>query len=344
MNARGFPTDSLHQSRVHRLRPGSSLSIQRNPEGSYNPRTMSDQDIQFGLRRNDRPYPQPYDDNYPRHPHHPIPAPNQPKMKAPSYDGTTPWSDYLVQFELVAELNRWDNHTRALYLATSLRGSAQSVLGDLDNIERHDYEALIDCLNQRFGSGNQSEMFRALLHNRVRQPKESLPDLAHEIRKLVRLAYPTGERAIIETIALEHFIDALSDADTKWRIQQTRPLTLDQAVRIAVELEAFQLANKQKANRRPVRAISTISEKEHQESQIEQIIARMQTLMSEGLQTLENKISEISRPKKEYRYQGDRRAIECYNCGKKGHIRTQCRELTNDRSSRRNQGYHTQGN
>ena len=105
MNTRRFPTNSLPQNRIHRLRPGSPLSTQRNPEGLYNPRTIPDLGVQFGIGRKDRPYPQPYDDNYPRHPRQPVSTPNQPKMKAPSYDGTTPWSDYLVQFELVAELN-----------------------------------------------------------------------------------------------------------------------------------------------------------------------------------------------------------------------------------------------
>ena len=31
-----------------------------------------------------------------------------PKMKPPIYDGTTSWTDYLLQFELVAELNDWN--------------------------------------------------------------------------------------------------------------------------------------------------------------------------------------------------------------------------------------------
>ena len=87
----------------------------------------------------------------------------------------------------------------------------QSILGDLDDAGRHQYESLVSCLSQKFGPRNQTEMYRALLHNRVRQPKESLPDLTHEIRKLVRLAYPPGENMIIDTIALEHFIDALCD-------------------------------------------------------------------------------------------------------------------------------------
>jgi hypothetical protein len=190
-------------------------------------------------------------------------------------------------------------------------------------------------------------MFRALLHNRIRQPKESLPDLAHEIRKLVRLAYPSGEQSIIEIIALEHFIDALSDPDTKWRIQQTRPQSLDQAVRVAVELEAFQMANRQKANKRPVRAITSTDPQPDQEapnSQLEQIVLRMQTLMSDGLKALENKVSDLTRNSgRDHRNPGNRMSsVECYHCGRKGHIRSHCPELVGNKHPRGN--HNVQGN
>ena len=166
------------------------------------------------------------------------------RTKAPLYDGTSSWTDYLVQFELAVELNSWDERLMAMHLATSLRGVAQSVLGDLDEYGRRDYRLLVASLSQRFGPENQTEMFRALLRNRVRQPNETLPDLAHEIRRLVKLAYPTGQYRILEDLSKNHFIDAIPEADSRWHIQQSRPRSLDEAVRVAVELEAFQMAEK----------------------------------------------------------------------------------------------------
>ena len=52
-------------------------------------------------------------------------------IKVAVYDGKTSWKDYLVQFELAAQANGWNNATRAIRLACNLRGSAQALLSDL---------------------------------------------------------------------------------------------------------------------------------------------------------------------------------------------------------------------
>ena len=166
------------------------------------------------------------------------------RTKAPVYDGTSSWADYLLQFEMVAELNGWEERSMAMYLATNLRGAAQSVLGILMGSADGIIEPWLLVWGQRFGTENQTEMFRALLRNRSRKQGETLPDLAHEIRRLVKLAYPTGQFGILEDLAKNHFIDALPDAESRWHIQQSRPNNLDDAVGWPVELEAFHIAEK----------------------------------------------------------------------------------------------------
>jgi hypothetical protein len=42
-----------------------------------------------------------------------------------------------------------------------------------------------------------------------------------------------------ETLAKEQFIDSLIDGDMRLRIKQARPINLNDAIRHAVELEAF---------------------------------------------------------------------------------------------------------
>ena len=72
---------------------------------------------------------------------------------------------------------------------------------------------------------------------------QSLPELAHTMRTLTRQAYPEATQATRETLARNHFIDALPDAEVRWGIQQTRLKSLKDALTTAVELEAFQMAN-----------------------------------------------------------------------------------------------------
>ena len=56
---------------------------------------------------------------------------NEPSIKVAEYDSKSSWKDYLVQFELAAQENDWNQHTKAIRLACSLRGSAQALLSDL---------------------------------------------------------------------------------------------------------------------------------------------------------------------------------------------------------------------
>ena len=48
-------------------------------------------------------------------------------LKPDIYDGTTPLSEYLNQFNLIARFNDWNYEKRSLALAASLRNKVKSV-------------------------------------------------------------------------------------------------------------------------------------------------------------------------------------------------------------------------
>lgn len=169
----------------------------------------------------------------------------KPKLRPVIFDGTSSWEDYLARFELVAEINHRDDSQKATYVAVSLTGSAQAVLRDLDWIT--------DALAARFGRENQQQVFRTRLKNSGRKRDETLPEWAQAVRRLTRQAYPEAPQQLKETIARDHFVDALEDIDKKWRIHQSRPQSLNDALTIAVELQAFMSANGQQ--KRPTRAV-----------------------------------------------------------------------------------------
>ena len=70
--------------------------------------------------------------------------------KPPDFDGGSSFHDFLVQFELIAEMNSWDNFSMANELAACFRGAAVSVLSDLQPAERRSYDALELALKTRF--------------------------------------------------------------------------------------------------------------------------------------------------------------------------------------------------
>ena len=140
-------------------------------------------------------------------------------LKPNTFDGVSPWEDYKAQFDLIAELNSWEDETKAVYLAASLKGHAQAVLGDLDERRRRDFTSLVAALSSRFGAEHQTELYRTQLKTLLRKKEQTLPELAQTTRRLTRQAYPEATEGIRETLARDHFIDALPDADVRWRIQ-----------------------------------------------------------------------------------------------------------------------------
>ena len=130
-------------------------------------------------------------------------------MKPATYDGTGLWNDYLSHFESVSLINHWTDLEKGLYLAASLRGQAQGVLGNQATGDRQNYQKLVQALQDRFAPSNQTELYRAQLRERRQKASETLPEMGQEIRRLTNLAYPTASSELKEVLATEQFLDGL---------------------------------------------------------------------------------------------------------------------------------------
>jgi hypothetical protein len=133
---------------------------------------------------------------------------------------------------------------KALYLAGSLSGSARSVLNDMDASDRYVYEKLDEALRERFGTDDQSELFKARLRNRTKTKDESLQEFAHDIRRLVRLADTKAASRTLEDLTKDQFIEALGDSEVRWSVFQARPKNITEALKVSMELEAFRESEK----------------------------------------------------------------------------------------------------
>ncbi|VDI74065.1 Hypothetical predicted protein [Mytilus galloprovincialis] len=207
-------------------------------------------------------------------------------MKPQLYEGDEDLIEYLAQFEILAEINGWNYATKSLYLAGSLKGGARALLNELDKESRKDYNSLVKVLDNRYGSAEKSELFRAKLQTRMRGKEESLPELAQSIKKLTRQAYPSAQSTITSVLALEHFIDALQDADLRLRLRESNPKSIHEAETLAVRLETLKLAERQKG--RMVRQADSV-----------QTDAKFNTELNddkgEDLKSLKNELSDFKR-------------------------------------------------
>ena len=94
---------------------------------------------------------------------------------------------------------------------------------------------------------NKAEIYRAQLKNRVRQRGETVPELAQNIRKLTRQAYPAANSDLIDTLALDHFIDSLLDSEIRIRLRECSPKTIQEAETLAVKMEAQRIVDRQRS-------------------------------------------------------------------------------------------------
>ena len=112
--------------------------------------------------------------------------------------------------------------------------------------ERRDYDSLAQRLTERYGSENRAEVFRSQLKSRVKGKGETTAQLAQAIRKLTRQAHPTVTLDVVEALAVDHFADALPEAQIRLRLREVGPSTLAEAKKIVVRMEANITADKQR--------------------------------------------------------------------------------------------------
>ena len=272
----------------------------------------------------------------------------KPLVLPDKFDGSVGWQDYHAHFELCAELNYWSISQKASYLAVSLRGPAQELLGDMSPDMRQNYSILVETLQARFGSEGQNELFRAQLKSRRRKSNESLPELAQAIKRLIARGYPNANVALREILALDHFIDALLDSETRLRLKQNKPATLDECVRMAIELEAFQKAEEEKfsgKNKKFLRATQSDKNQTEQlllnkvnnlEKKLELFLSQSKKEESKNVQSNVSDVSDKSNVKqnpqsgdvqtKKKFVPKDLSKVQCYKCKNYGHYKTECPE------------------
>ena len=141
------------------------------------------------------------------------PEQKRPIQKPPSFDGKSLWEPYIAQFEVVAGMNQRNDDQKGNHLATSLKGSVLTVLGNLATDTRQGCKALVAVLKSRFRAAHQQELHRTKFKSRLRRREESLQELAEDIECLARLAYPFALEDMKDLLAKEQFIDTILETE-----------------------------------------------------------------------------------------------------------------------------------
>src|ERR1700712_1442050 len=158
------------------------------------------------------------------------------KIKAPTYDGKTSWSNYLRQFNAAAIANGWDEQEKATSLIISLRGDALDILQSIPE-NKQDFKYLCENLERRFGDKYMPPLFRTQFRNRRQSSGELLQQYSTDIFRLTRLAFPTVPEDALECLAVDAFADGIRDTELQQMLKLAKPGTLNEALAKALDFE-----------------------------------------------------------------------------------------------------------
>ena len=166
--------------------------------------------------------------------------------KLGTYDGSSCLETFIARFNNCARYFKWDEEDKLFQLCASLSGPAGQILWDMGTQTTAD--EVMRLLRNRFVSINQAERFCAELRARKRKPGESLQKLYQDIyvdRCPWRIL---GLRLNCLTLWLEIlFLEALDNSSLRVRILEKEPVNLDDALKLACRLEAFDKSASQEA-------------------------------------------------------------------------------------------------
>ena len=219
--------------------------------------------------------------------------------KPNSYDGKSNWSDYKVHFEIVAQLNGWSSEIKALKLISCMQNEALAAIGDINTNCPPSYSELINTLTRRFAPENQTELYKTQIDTRIRKRGESLPELAQDIKRLVRLAYPKAHQEVLDSLAYRSFREALNDYDLAWALTQSNIDAVDDALNLALKYEAFHSSHRI-PNLRKLAEVSEVN-------------------------------ANYNSPKTHFKG-GNSGKGACYYCGEPGHFKRDCEKRMTDNS------------
>jgi len=162
-------------------------------------------------------------------------------IKPDKFDGTSSSLEtFLAQFENCCLYNGWGDSDKAAHLRASLTGPAGQLLWVGGKLAVASYEQIVDKLKQRFGAENQEEKFEVQLRCRRRRAKETLQELAQDIRRLTTLAYPNDTSRTVDRIAKEAFLNSLGNKKLELKLREREPHDLDAAFCMALRLETYE--------------------------------------------------------------------------------------------------------
>lgn len=146
------------------------------------------------------------------------------------FDGKMPWEEYLVHVEVTAEANGWTETRTGKKLASAMKGAALTALCELPKATRTNYQQILEAMSTRFGLRTQAAKMKLLLIRRKQAEGEGLAELAADIERLIRGAYPDEPKSFRDTVGVQRFLDAMRHTGLRTALALASPATVQEAL------------------------------------------------------------------------------------------------------------------
>lgn len=193
----------------------------------------------------------------------------------------------------------------------------------LSSTDRGSYETTVNALSRFFAPAALTSARRAKLRSRVRAEGETLPGLCSSIRREVIEAYPGLDMRAHDELALESFLGALRDRDARIVVRRGRPKTIEDALHLALEVEAIDQAE---GVMKPRRSVYTVSASSDTVGGITERLDRLEVQLGKGLED-NARLSQFVQqgpPAPPPLTGSGPGPMQCWRCGQLGHISRYC--------------------
>ncbi|CAC5364882.1 unnamed protein product [Mytilus coruscus] len=161
------------------------------------------------------------------------------RTRVPFYNGKDPWNAYVMQFELIAEMNNWTPSTKAIELVRALKDEAMVYASFLTPETKRSFSALCAAMSNRFGDHGYPETYRQELHTLRKYERETIQEYASRVEMLVRKSFPTIDTATHSTLSVEYMLRGLPDQSIAIELLTKRITSITEAIHQVTLYETY---------------------------------------------------------------------------------------------------------
>ena len=159
----------------------------------------------------------------------PLRAVKRREVEARRFSGKENVEEYLLQFELTSRRNDWDDDEKSAALLCALEGHARQILAEFDDPLAASYDDVKHALLRRFGPTQLVEVHEQALAQLRLGKGQSIREIAPEVQRLVKQAYPDIVGPPRDRLAVKHLLSVIHDKETVFYIREKNPRDVSEA-------------------------------------------------------------------------------------------------------------------